>query len=423
MIKFYENGKAFLDDNLEILNKYPLDTSFFLVNSKSIHTFNRRNYCFKVINNSSYLLVMRLDDYNLILFGDKNLVKEAVNTILDYHLYFYGVLASVELVNEFFKHMIDRRGGEKVIRYNMDMMYLDKLLFNPTMTVNRAKEEDYTILVDFMTKFYKEALHKENPDVNSIRLDLKNNLISYYLLKINNKIVSMARISRMEDHIAAISAVYTPKEFRNNGYSAQVVSTICKDLLQLNKVPYLYVDKQNPISNHLYSKLGFKYGESKIDASYKQGNIKTLILAGGCFWCMAKPYYEYNGVIRVISGYTGGEELFPNYEKVKEHKTGHREAILIEYDKTINIDPFDNSGQFIDRGFNYSCAVFTDDDNVLDYTYIKRYNLEKEFNKKVYIDELREQVFFKAEEYHQDYALKNPKEMEEELISSGRKGV
>ena len=81
MIKFYENGKAFLEDNLEILNKFPLDTSFFLVNSKSIHTFNRRNYCFKVIDNSSYLLVMRLDDYNLILFGDKNLVKEAVNTL------------------------------------------------------------------------------------------------------------------------------------------------------------------------------------------------------------------------------------------------------------------------------------------------------------------------------------------------------
>ena len=50
-------------------------------------------------------------------------------------------------------------------------------------------------------------------------------------------------------------------------------------------------------------------------------NTKTLMIAGGCFWCMAKPYYEYDGVKRVLSGYAGGEEVNPTYEMVKNHKT------------------------------------------------------------------------------------------------------
>ena len=100
MIKFYKNGEEFLKDNIVILNQYPLDTSFFKVNSKLLNTFDRRNYSFKVIDGNNYLLVMRLDDYNLLLFGETNLVKEAIDIICDYHLYFYGILASKELINE-----------------------------------------------------------------------------------------------------------------------------------------------------------------------------------------------------------------------------------------------------------------------------------------------------------------------------------
>ena len=148
---------------------------------------------------------------------------------------------------------------------------------------------------------------------------------------------------------------------------------------------------------------------------------------------MAEPYYSIEGVTKVISGYAGGIEVNPTYEDVKDIKTGHRETILIEFDATklstkklldvyfSSIDPFDDSGQYIDKGFNYTCAIFTDNENVMDYLFSYRYDMEKKFNKKVYISLLPDSVLFKAEEYHQDYALKNPKEMEEELIKSGRK--
>ena len=107
MIKFYKNGEEFLKDNIVILNQYPLDTSFFKVNSKLLNTFDRRNYSFKVIDGDNYLLVMKLDDYNLLIFGETNLVKEAIDIICDYHLYFYGILASKELIDEFYLHYIN----------------------------------------------------------------------------------------------------------------------------------------------------------------------------------------------------------------------------------------------------------------------------------------------------------------------------
>ena len=171
------------------------------------------------------------------------------------------------------------------------------------------------------------------------------------------------------------------------------------------------------------------------NAAYKKrlgGSYRQALFAGGCFWCMAKPYYEYDGVKRVFSGYAGGDEINPAYEQVRLGTTGHRETVMLEYDSKIisfkqlldiyfdAIDPFDDGGQFIDRGDNYTCAIFTDDEN--ERRQIAEFidELEKKCKRKVQVKILGSQVFYKAEEYHQDYALKNPEEMEEELKNSGR---
>lgn len=162
-------------------------------------------------------------------------------------------------------------------------------------------------------------------------------------------------------------------------------------------------------------------------------NQSYCILAGGCFWCIAMPYYECKGVSRVISGYCGGEEINPTYEDVKAQKTSHREVIKIIYDSSIisfkelieiyfaNIDPFDGEGQFIDRGLSYSPAIFYKDENELNIAKECIKKIEKDNNKKVEVLLIKEKQFYDAEEYHQDYGLKNPSEIEKELIESGRK--
>ncbi len=92
---------------------------------------------------------------------------------------------------------------------------------------------------------------------------------------------------------------------------------------------------------------------------------ETAIFAGGCFWCMVKPFDTYPGIKKVISGYTGGHTVDPTYEEVKTQTTGHTEAVLIEFDPSVvsyeqlveiywnQTDPTDALGQFQDRGDSY----------------------------------------------------------------------
>ncbi|MCR4955672.1 MAG: peptide-methionine (S)-S-oxide reductase MsrA [Lachnospiraceae bacterium] len=154
--------------------------------------------------------------------------------------------------------------------------------------------------------------------------------------------------------------------------------------------------------------------------------------AGGCFWCIT-PIFKMYGVDKVICGYCGGDEVNPSYEDVKVQKTGHRETIMLEYDPKVvsyeqlleiyleNIDPFDSEGQYIDKGFSYTTAIYytTEEEKTLSLEKIGQ--LEKEHGKKAEIKIEQFKSFYEAEEYHQDYYLKNPEEFQKELETSGRK--
>ena len=154
--------------------------------------------------------------------------------------------------------------------------------------------------------------------------------------------------------------------------------------------------------------------------------------AGGCFWCVT-PIYKMYGVDKVVCGYSGGKEENPTYEDVKAQKTGHRETIKLEYnpekvsfDKLLdiyfaNVDPFDKDGQFIDKGYSYTLAIFYTTDEEKETAAKRIADLKNESGKEVYISLEPFTAFYEAEEYHQHYALKNKEAFEEELISSGRK--
>ena len=159
---------------------------------------------------------------------------------------------------------------------------------------------------------------------------------------------------------------------------------------------------------------------------------KRAYFAGGCFWCVT-PVFKIYGAKEVISGYSGGDEVNPSYEDVKHQKTGHRETIEVVYDdeKTsyaklldiflANVDPFDGGGQFIDRGHSYTLAVYYNDETEKALAEEKIATLAKESGKEPQIAMESFKSFYPAEEYHQDYYLKNPDAFEKELIESGRK--
>ena len=157
--------------------------------------------------------------------------------------------------------------------------------------------------------------------------------------------------------------------------------------------------------------------------------------AGGCFWCMAKPYDTVDGVSGVVSGYCGGDEADPTYEQVKKQLTGHRETVKITFDESVvsfaellkvyfyNIDPFDGGGQFIDRGHSYTCAIYCTDGEQRAAAESAIAAIEKEYGKKVCVSVEDFKAFYTAEEYHQDYAKKNPEAYAKEYEESGRAAV
>ncbi len=161
-----------------------------------------------------------------------------------------------------------------------------------------------------------------------------------------------------------------------------------------------------------------------LGANAENSKTETAIFAGGCFWCMQGPFDQLKteGVVTTKVGYTGGQKEKPTYEETSSGKTGHREAIEITYDpKKIafaklldvfwaNIDPIDGSGQFCDKGEQYTSAVFfTSESQQKDY----QASLDKvkkllKVKGEIKTALLPAKPFYAAEDYHQSYYTKNP---------------
>lgn len=152
-----------------------------------------------------------------------------------------------------------------------------------------------------------------------------------------------------------------------------------------------------------------------------QGNYELATFAGGCFWCMVEPFEHLPGIIRVVSGYTGGHKENPTYEEVCSDTTGHYEAVQITYDPSIfpykqlldifwrQIDPTDPGGQFHDRGNSYRTAIFyhTEEQKKLAEQSKRELAESGRFSKPIVTAILPAKTFYPAEEYHQNYHRKN----------------
>ena len=150
---------------------------------------------------------------------------------------------------------------------------------------------------------------------------------------------------------------------------------------------------------------------------------KEAIFAMGCFWCGAAAFTNHDtdeklpGIISIRVGYTGGKIPAPTYQN---HK-GHKEAVKITYDPKIisysellnifwhNIDPFDAKGQFCDKGFAYSAAIFYQNKEQLSLAQESKRKAENELGNQFVTEILSAGIFYDAEEYHQNYKIKNPK--------------
>jgi peptide methionine sulfoxide reductase msrA/msrB len=167
-------------------------------------------------------------------------------------------------------------------------------------------------------------------------------------------------------------------------------------------------------------------------AAMGQNKTAKATFAGGCFWCMEKPFEQVEGVLSVTSGYIGGNTTNPTYQNYGAG--GHIEAVEIayepdkvSYDQLLDIfwrqiDPTDAGGQFVDRGKEYSTAIFYHSEEQKNLAEISKKNLadKKIFDKPIVTPIIPATVFYSAEGYHQDYYKKNPLRYKLYRFGSGR---
>jgi peptide-methionine (S)-S-oxide reductase len=145
------------------------------------------------------------------------------------------------------------------------------------------------------------------------------------------------------------------------------------------------------------------------------GTTETAIFAGGCFWCMEKPFDSLPGVVSTTSGYTGGRTENPSYEEVSSGQTGHFEAMKVLYDPKqvsyetlldtfwVNVDPVDNRGQFCDKGDQYRSAIFYETPEQQSVAVESKAAIATQLNQPIATEILPAAPFYDAEDYHQNY--------------------
>ncbi|RTL69083.1 MAG: peptide-methionine (S)-S-oxide reductase [Hyphomicrobiales bacterium] len=149
---------------------------------------------------------------------------------------------------------------------------------------------------------------------------------------------------------------------------------------------------------------------------------ETAVFAGGCFWCVEEAFEKVPGVLTAVSGYIGGTVANPTYEQVASKATGHAEAVEVTYDPSKvsyeqlvdwfwrNIDPFDEAGQFCDKGSPYRSGIHYRGDAQKKIAEASKAALETSgrFRQKIVTEIVPAGTFYPAEDYHQDYYKKNP---------------
>ena len=166
----------------------------------------------------------------------------------------------------------------------------------------------------------------------------------------------------------------------------------------------------------------------------QNSTLKIATVAGGCFWCVESDFEKVDGVIKAVSGYTGGQMKNPTYKEVSAGVTEHVEAVQVFYDPSVitykelldvfwkHVDPTDPGGQFVDRGAQYRTAIFYHDNDQRQVALASKKELDESgrFSKPIATEILAFSKFYEAEEYHQDYYKKSALRYKFYRYNSGR---
>ena len=267
MYKLYKTGKEFLDENVNLLRNDPLGTMFFEANANMIERCDENNFAVRVEENGEWLIAIRVDGFPLVLYGSETCVAELARVAADHKLGFAKTLGYYELTDKFLTYYERLVGGNHKVNLSMDIMFCNELSQCDTSCVEQATAKDAEEIARLYAEFLREAVG-ENATWGGKIAQIVQEIDNYVLMRIDDEIVSIASRKNTGKGLCRISNVYTKPEHRNKGYSRKLVTYLTAQILKSGDLPCLFVDQHNPVSNHLYQKIGYKYGKSRYEIIY-----------------------------------------------------------------------------------------------------------------------------------------------------------
>jgi len=253
MVKVYNNGEEFIQDNDAFLKTNEHLAVFFYLDAKMLNKTDKINYALKVNNDGRDLLAVKVEPFNLILFGDESCAEELINFIFDNNYEFNHYLAETK-VGVKIAEVLKGYNYDYIETLAMSFMEAREITEPSSNLVSHANENDTDEILELMNLFEKEC----NLDDEIKKEDILKAINNFRILKENGKIVSIAKIAFGTETESRISFVYTREEYRGKKYARKVVNTCKNEILESGKIATLNVERTNPISNHLYKSLGFK---------------------------------------------------------------------------------------------------------------------------------------------------------------------
>ena len=253
MIKIYSSGNEFYDDNVDFLLTNPYTEVFFRIDAPLLTDVNKKEYVIKCFKDDKTLLILKKEPYNSLVYGNEELIEELLDYLIDNQYEFNDFLCPLDLGFKISSYL-ENKGRRFILSIGMDFMECHEKHAPSNSLVERATTDDADEIFENIKLFVKEC----GISLNITKEKLVKNLENYRVVRVGNEIASMATFSKATKDDMKISVVYTKNKYRGKGFSKLIVNNIVNEIIDSGKYATLNVDIKNPISNHIYTSLGFK---------------------------------------------------------------------------------------------------------------------------------------------------------------------
>lgn len=254
MITEYPTGAAFWEDNCGFLNTNPYLSVFFKLDCPYLTRIDEENYALKCESGDHKLLAMKVVPFHLLLFGDAQCVPELLDYLMHSQYNVQNYLCASELGDAVREEFRTHHGISYKEALPMDFMEATEETEPSSAEVTAAEESDLEEVWECLKHFIVDCGLMDQPN----RENTEKTLGAFRVIREDGHVVSMAKMVPATQTDIRITNVYTRDAYRGKGYARKVVNTLKNEILAAGKAATLNVDRNNPITCHLYTSLGFK---------------------------------------------------------------------------------------------------------------------------------------------------------------------